>query len=73
MNHSLTKRFEVVDKYRVSNCMVLKAGFTAWNALLAYVLGRQDLIDGHQTYMYVKTLLKTMTVLEEEKRQVCKG
>ncbi|XP_042886369.1 carbohydrate sulfotransferase 11-like [Penaeus japonicus] len=53
------RRFEVVDKYRVSNCMVLKAGFTAWNALLAYVLGRQDLIDGHQTYMMSKILKAT--------------
>ncbi|XP_063591440.1 carbohydrate sulfotransferase 10-like [Penaeus indicus] len=52
----LARRFEIVDKYRVSNCMVLKAGFTAWNALLAYVLGRQDLIDGHQTYMMSRVL-----------------
>ncbi|ROT69630.1 putative carbohydrate sulfotransferase 14-like isoform X3 [Penaeus vannamei] len=52
----LARRFEIVDKYRVSNCMVLKAGFTAWNALLAYVLGRQDLIDGHQTYMMSRIL-----------------
>lgn len=47
-------RTSVVEKYRVSNCVVYKAGSSAWNSLLAHVLGRNDLIETGEVYRYAK-------------------
>ncbi|XP_063587363.1 carbohydrate sulfotransferase 10-like [Penaeus indicus] len=61
----VAKRTSVVEKYHVSNCVVYKAGSSAWNGLLAHVLGRNDLIKTGEVYKMADILRPTKSSLQK--------
>lgn len=61
----VAKRSSVVEKYHVSNCVVYKAGSSAWNGLLAHVLGRNDLIRTGEVYKMADVLRPSKSSLAE--------
>ncbi|XP_047470355.1 carbohydrate sulfotransferase 14-like [Penaeus chinensis] len=61
----VAKRTSVVEKYNVSNCVVYKAGSSAWNGLLAHVLSRNDLIKTGEVYKIADILRPSKSRLQK--------